>query len=179
MVQTWVIFRYGPVWISTTLVFMLAALGNCATYLMLKHSDKSTAWSFDVSYINWAACAVYGYVLVVPAAFYFLLQYLGLNASLTRLWCMWGYSLFIFIISSVSTPAYAFHFVSKRLYGPDSRSNASWCVVSWSLIPRNWTHGLVISDISIMCNSLGRLCTWSYLCSILKHPSHSGITGLV
>ena len=89
---------------------MLAALGNCATYLMQKRSDKSTAWSFDVSYVNWAACAIYGYVLVVPLAFYFLLQYLGLNASLTRLWCMWGYSLFIFIISSVSTPVSAFNF---------------------------------------------------------------------
>ncbi|XP_034205908.1 protein YIPF1 homolog isoform X2 [Prunus dulcis] len=38
---------YGLIWISTTLVFVLAALGNCATYLMEKHSDSSTSWAFN------------------------------------------------------------------------------------------------------------------------------------
>ena len=94
--------RYGLVWISTTLVFVIASLGNCATYLMLKRSESSTSWSFDVNYLNVAACTVYGYTLIVPVAFYFLLQYLGSNASLVRFWCMWGYSLSILVLSSVS-----------------------------------------------------------------------------
>lgn len=92
---------YGPLWISTTLVFMLSALGNCATYLMLKRTDPDTAWNFDVNYVNWAACVVYGYAIAVPAAFYFMLQYLGSTTSLIRLWCMWGYSLFIFMPTSL------------------------------------------------------------------------------
>ncbi|KAF9595635.1 hypothetical protein IFM89_001508 [Coptis chinensis] len=91
---------YGMIWISTSLVFVIAALGNCATYLISKRSDNSTSWSFDVSYLNVAACAVYGYSILVPTAFYFLLQYFGTSASLVRLWCMWGYSLFIFIPSA-------------------------------------------------------------------------------
>ncbi|KAJ9175775.1 hypothetical protein P3X46_014293 [Hevea brasiliensis] len=91
---------YGLIWISTTLVFVLASLGNCATYLIQKRADSSASWSFDVGYVNVAACAIYGYAIVVPLAFYFLLQYLGTNASLVRFWCMWGYSLFIFILSS-------------------------------------------------------------------------------
>ncbi|KAI4299515.1 hypothetical protein L6164_032968 [Bauhinia variegata] len=85
---------YGHIWISTTLVFILASLGNLATYLM------RTSWSFDVSYVNMAACSIYGYAIVVPLAYYFLLQYLGSSASLVRLWCMWGYSLSIFIPAS-------------------------------------------------------------------------------
>nr|DAD28319.1 TPA_asm: hypothetical protein HUJ06_029787 [Nelumbo nucifera] len=93
---------YGLIWISATLVFLLASLGNCATYLIHKQTNHSTSWSFDVSYVSVAACTVYGYVLVVPTAFYFLLQYLGISASLVRFWCMWGYSLFIFIPTSVS-----------------------------------------------------------------------------
>ncbi|KAJ0987817.1 hypothetical protein J5N97_006173 [Dioscorea zingiberensis] len=92
---------YGPVWISTTLVFMLSALGNCATYLMSSKSEADIAWVFDVNYVNWAASVVYGYAIVVPAAFYFLLQYFGTSASLIRFWCLWGYSLFIFIPSSL------------------------------------------------------------------------------
>lgn len=113
---------YGPVWISTTLVFMLAALGNCATYLIHKQTDKDTVWSFDVSYVNWAACAVYGYVLVVPTAFYFLLKYLGSNASLICLWCMWGYSLFIFVLSSflLVVPAELFRWIIVILAGAAS-----------------------------------------------------------
>ncbi|KAL4032335.1 hypothetical protein IC575_005406 [Cucumis melo] len=91
---------YGLVWITTTLVFVLAALGNCATFLMQKRSDQGAAWSFDVSYMNVAAGSVYGYAIVVPMAFYFSLQYLGSNSSLIRFWCLWGYSLFIFILAS-------------------------------------------------------------------------------
>lgn len=95
-------YRYGLIWISTTLVFVLALLGNLATYLMQKYSDNSTQWSFDVSYVNTAAWSIYGYVIVVPLAYYFFLQYMGSNANLIRFWCMWGYSLTIFIMSSVS-----------------------------------------------------------------------------
>ncbi|KAI3458646.1 hypothetical protein Pfo_015309 [Paulownia fortunei] len=93
---------YGLVWISTTLVFVIASLGNFATYLMHRRNDPSTSWSFDVSYVNVAAGSIYGYALVVPLAYYFLLQYLGTSPSLIRFWCFWGYSLFIFILSSVS-----------------------------------------------------------------------------
>ncbi|XP_074287300.1 uncharacterized protein LOC141612426 [Silene latifolia] len=85
---------YGLIWISTTLVFVIAALGNLATYLI-----GSSTWSFNVSFMSLAATAVYGYAIVVPLAFYFLLQYMGSPASLVRFWCMWGYSLFIFILS--------------------------------------------------------------------------------
>ncbi|XP_078179103.1 integral membrane Yip1 family protein [Carex rostrata] len=92
---------YGPVWISTTLVFMLAALGNTATYMIQKKSDPTKAWNFDVGYFNWSASVIYGYSILVPLGFYFLLQYFGTQSSLVRFWCMWGYSLFIFIPSSL------------------------------------------------------------------------------
>lgn len=91
---------YGVIWISTTLVFVLASLGNCATYLMQKQSNSSTSWSYDVSFVNVAACLIYVYAIVVPLGFYFLLRYLGSNATLVGLWCMWGYSLFTFVLGS-------------------------------------------------------------------------------
>lgn len=106
--------RYGLIWISTTLVFMLAAFGNCATYLMQKHNNSSASWSFDVSYVNVAACSVYGYAIAVPVAYYFLLQYMGSNASLVRFWCLWGYSLFIFVVSSVSICLLSWNCFFKR-----------------------------------------------------------------
>ncbi|KAK3231385.1 hypothetical protein Dsin_003336 [Dipteronia sinensis] len=91
---------YGLIWISTTLVFVLASLGNCATYLIQRRADSTTSWTFDVSYVNVAAIAIYGYAIVVPLAYYFLFQYMGTTASLVRFWCMWGYSLSVFVLSS-------------------------------------------------------------------------------
>ncbi|XP_015074783.1 protein YIPF1 homolog isoform X2 [Solanum pennellii] len=89
---------YGLVWISTTLVFVLSSIGNCATYLM--QSDSNSSWNFDVNYVNVAACSVYGYALLVPLGFYFLIRYMGTSASLIRFWCLWGYSLFVLVLSS-------------------------------------------------------------------------------
>ncbi|KAG9138827.1 hypothetical protein Leryth_007452, partial [Lithospermum erythrorhizon] len=91
---------YGLIWISTTLVFVIASLGNCTTYLIHGKGDGRTTWAFDVSYINMAASSIYGYVVVVPLGFYFLLQYLGSKASLVHFWCLWGYSLFTFVLTS-------------------------------------------------------------------------------
>ncbi|KAL6841351.1 hypothetical protein ACP4OV_028869 [Aristida adscensionis] len=91
---------YGPLWITTTLIFMLATFGNFATYLMQKKTDLNI-WNFDVGYFNWAATVMYGYAIIVPAAFFFLFQYFGSRPSLVRFWCMWGYSLFIFIPASI------------------------------------------------------------------------------
>ncbi|CAI9295944.1 unnamed protein product [Lactuca saligna] len=65
---------YGLIWIATTLVFVIASV---------------------------SAIAVYGYAFLVPLGFYLLLQYFGSKVGLVHLWCMWGYSLFIFILSSV------------------------------------------------------------------------------
>lgn len=93
------------------MVFVLALLGNIATYLTQKHVDNTTSWSFDVSFVSTAAWCIYGYVIVVPLAYYFFLQYMGSNANLIRFWCMWGYSLTIFIMSSVS-----FDFLSMVYY---------------------------------------------------------------
>ncbi|XP_020975184.1 protein YIPF1 homolog isoform X2 [Arachis ipaensis] len=88
---------YGTVWISTTLVFILSSVGNLATYFSVK---KANDWNFDVSYVHSAAWSIYGYVLVVPMAYHFYLQYMRSNTNLVRFWCLWGYSLTIFVMSS-------------------------------------------------------------------------------
>ncbi|KAK6933112.1 hypothetical protein RJ641_036006 [Dillenia turbinata] len=83
---------------------------------MDKSSDSGTTWSFDVNYFSVAACTIYIYALAVPLAFYFLLQYFGSRASLTHFWCMWGYSLFIFIPTSVSITFSLCYFSSMRIF---------------------------------------------------------------
>ncbi|CAN4095831.1 unnamed protein product [Withania somnifera] len=91
---------YGLVWISTTLVFVISSIGNCATYLIHKRGDTNSSWNFDVNYLNVAACSIYGYALLVPLGFYLLLRYMGISASPISFWCLWGYSLFVLVLSS-------------------------------------------------------------------------------
>ncbi|KAG6765388.1 hypothetical protein POTOM_029427 [Populus tomentosa] len=113
---------YGLVWVSTTLIFVLASLGNLATYLIQKRTDHKSSWSFDVGYVNVAVFSVYGYAIVVPLAFYFLFRYLESNPKLIQFWCMWGYSLFIFVPSSflLVVPIEAFRWIIILVAGVDS-----------------------------------------------------------
>lgn len=90
---------------------MIASLGNLASYF-----GHSSSWSFNVGYVSLATSVVYGYAIVVPLGFYFLLRYLGLNPSLVRLWCMWGYSLFIFVLSSVSIYLHVLFLLVKGVF---------------------------------------------------------------
>jgi len=87
---------YGPFWICSTLVFVTAALGNFAAYL----STNAASWHYDVNKVSWAAFMFYGYVAVIPLGLYFLLKYLGVVSGLVQLWCLYGYSLFVFIPAS-------------------------------------------------------------------------------
>ncbi len=97
------LFRYGPFWICSTLVFVTAALGNFAAYLAHKTSaGGGEAWHYDINKVTYAAIMFYGYVGVIPLGLYFLLKYLGVVSGLIQLWCLYGYSLFVFIPASVT-----------------------------------------------------------------------------
>ncbi|XP_057866774.2 uncharacterized protein LOC131074220 isoform X2 [Cryptomeria japonica] len=92
---------YGPAWISTTLVFMVTALGNYASYLSYGQGKHTKDWYYDINYVSWAAFVIYGYICLVPLGYYFLLKYLSIPTSFVQLCCLCGYSLFIFIPSSL------------------------------------------------------------------------------
>jgi hypothetical protein len=83
------------------LIFVSAAFGNFAAYL--SHKLRNEAWKYDINKITWSAGMFYGYELVVPLILYFLLNYFGVTSGLIQLWCLYGYSLFIFIPASVRT----------------------------------------------------------------------------
>lgn len=85
------------------MVFVTAALGNFAAYLSSHKSEGGKdSWHYDVNKVSWAAFIFYGYVGVIPLGLYFLLKYLGVVSGLVQLWCLYGYSLFVFIPASVS-----------------------------------------------------------------------------
>ncbi|KAJ0763748.1 putative Yip1 domain, protein Yip5/YIPF1/YIPF2 [Helianthus annuus] len=86
---------YGPFWICTTLIFVAASIGTFVTYLAHKLQHKE--WNYDINLVTWSAGVFYGYVLVVPLCLYVILKYFSAPSTLVQLFCLYGYSLFVFM----------------------------------------------------------------------------------
>lgn len=138
---------YGPFWICTTLIFVAAALGNYATYLSTHES-----WNLDISKVNWAAGLFYGYTCVLPLAIYFLLKYLNLSMGIVQLWCLYGYSLFVFIPASVLSiiPVEAFRWVIIAIAGLTSASFVAFNLKSHIGVSE-WSIIIAIGSFVVQC----------------------------
>lgn len=86
---------YGPFWICTTLIFIAASMGTFVTYMA--HKLQSKDWNYDISLMTWSAGLFYGYVTLVPLCLYVVLKYFSAPSGLVQLFCLYGYSLFVFI----------------------------------------------------------------------------------
>ncbi|CAG2105001.1 unnamed protein product, partial [Medioppia subpectinata] len=99
---------YGPLWISTTLVFATAICGNIANYVkaMATISPNSTTddeWHYDYAKVGLAASTIFTYVMAVPVCLWFLFWFRGCSAnySLLETICVYGYSLSIYVPISI------------------------------------------------------------------------------
>jgi len=81
---------YGPFWISTTVVFTLAAVGNLSKYL--RNFNYGTAQGLDVEKITLAATMFYVSLIVFPVILYFVLRTYSAPRSLVTLISLYGYS---------------------------------------------------------------------------------------
>ncbi|KAJ3670864.1 hypothetical protein LUZ60_008290 [Juncus effusus] len=89
---------YGPFWISTTLIFAAAAIGTFVAYF--EHKWHKKEWAYDINLVTWSAGLFYGYVTLVPLVLFLVLKYFSAPSGLVQLWCLYGYSLFVFIPAS-------------------------------------------------------------------------------
>ena len=94
------VYRYGPFWICTTLIFVAASIGTFVTYIA--HKLKDQEWNYDINLVTWSAGLFYGYVTVVPLCLYVILKYFSVPSGFVQLLCLYGYSLFVFIPALVS-----------------------------------------------------------------------------
>lgn len=97
---------YGPFWIATTLMFVTAVAGNYADFIVWhKHAAASQAsgainnrqWYNDYAKMSYSALMYYGYVFVLTLGLYFALKWFKSEIQLVNVWCIYGYSLTIFI----------------------------------------------------------------------------------
>lgn len=53
---------YGPFWITSTVVFLMAAAGNINSYVNYASDSKdNNPWHYDINYVSFSAFAIYGY----------------------------------------------------------------------------------------------------------------------
>jgi hypothetical protein len=83
---------YGPLWITTSLIFMMAAAGNLASSL----TSSNTQWHYDFRMLTYGSIILYGYSFLVPLLWWGLLRWMDIEITLMQLLCIYGYSLFIY-----------------------------------------------------------------------------------
>eukprot|EP00466_Bigelowiella_natans_P000674 jgi/Bigna1/85019/estExt_fgenesh1_pg.C_10616 len=89
---------YGPFWVCTTLVFLMAATGNVAHYI---ESSKKELWKYDSRKLTTAAWIFYSSISIIPIGVWFALGHLNHAKSLIEVISIYGYSLFVFIPTCV------------------------------------------------------------------------------
>jgi hypothetical protein len=101
---------YGPVWIATTLVFVVAVTSHA--HLFLSSWMLGETLEYDFQSIVTAASVVFGFTAAVPTVIWFIFKQLLETQYQIRLitaLCLYGYSLFVFIPAAVrSQPLYLF-----------------------------------------------------------------------
>lgn len=83
---------YGPFWIYTTLIFVIAACGSLSKYFQGK-----TTTNFFQEFVPVATTTIYGIGFGLPALIYILMKVFGSNTSYPCALCIYGYSLSVFI----------------------------------------------------------------------------------
>lgn len=77
---------YGPFWIASTVVFLLAAAGSVA-------SDN-----MSIATVSFAAAAIYGYIAVLPILLWAVCKWwMDIKLTLVEHWCIYGYSFSVYI----------------------------------------------------------------------------------
>jgi len=86
---------YGPFWVATTLVVVMAAAGSIAQFF-----DVSGE-SFDFTKVTVAASCLYFFITVLPLLVWCFLDRIGTDKGLAELISIYGYSLFPYVPSAV------------------------------------------------------------------------------
>lgn len=83
---------YGPFWIYTTLIFIIAACGSLSRYF-----QGNSTTNFFQDFVPVAATVIYSTGFGLPAMIYILMKVFGSNTSYPCALCIYGYSLSVFI----------------------------------------------------------------------------------
>jgi len=91
---------YGPFWIATSLIFIIAVISHFSSYVWSIIRSKAD-WSYDFQSVVNVASFVYGFVGLVPIAIWLILRQFESKTRLVTFMCIYGYSLVAFIPATI------------------------------------------------------------------------------
>jgi len=92
---------YGPLWVTTTILFLLAICSNFASYIAYWSAGEARHWNYSFSKVSVAAGVFYGFLIVVPLILWVLLRFVvGSKVKYIETSCVYGYSLAGFIVAT-------------------------------------------------------------------------------
>jgi len=96
---------YGPFWIVTTLVVILAVTGNFASYIhSLEEEDTQMQWKYDFEKVTIAASVFYTMISIIPLLVYLAMRRIGVTGShlwITHIISLYGYSFFSYVPAAI------------------------------------------------------------------------------
>jgi len=92
---------YGPFWITTTILFLLAISSNFAEYIAYYNEGVAKHWQANFYKVSIAAAVFYAYLIFLPIIIWALQRFM-VKAKLTlfQITCVYGYSLTAFLIAT-------------------------------------------------------------------------------
>jgi len=92
---------YGPLWITTTILFLLAICSNFASYIAYLNAGEERHWDYSFGKLSAAAGVLYGFLIFVPLLLWVLLRFVvGSQVKYIQTSCVYGYSLAAFIVAT-------------------------------------------------------------------------------
>lgn len=93
---------YGPLWVSTTIIIVMAICGNFASYLHFVPEKEHDIWRSDFEKVTLAASTFYTSCFLWPLAIWGYLKHLGsTEIGFTRTASIYGYSLAVYIPTAI------------------------------------------------------------------------------
>ena len=86
---------YGPFWIFTTIIFLIALIGNFSSYV---HAEDKTKFVYDYNHVPHAIFIIYGFGFGAPIVLWIIMKFIfKIDIDLLTNLCIYGYSYTILI----------------------------------------------------------------------------------
>ena len=86
---------YGPFWIFTTIIFLIALIGNFSSYM---HAEDKNKFVYDYNHVPHAIFIIYGFGFGAPILLWLIMKFIfRIDIDLITNICIYGYSYTILI----------------------------------------------------------------------------------
>ena len=86
---------YGPFWTFTTIIFLIALIGNFSSYI---HAEDKENYIYDYTHVPHAIFIIYGFGFGAPFILWIIMKFLfKIDIDLITIMCVYGYSYTILI----------------------------------------------------------------------------------